>query len=220
MDEDGNGKEGKPSRREFIKGAGAGAAVAAIAVAGAEEMRALFIRGSEDKSSSGTGSSTTSSPPPPLRPVSYVRLLVNGVEYGLDVDNRWSLADVLRERLNLIGTKLGCDRGDCGACAVLVEGVPMLSCMMLAVEWQGHALTTVEGIGMPESLSAIQTSLIDTDDGVQCGACLPGIVVTSTAFLKGHPGADEAALKAALAGNLCKCGNWPKMIAGLVAVRG
>jgi aerobic-type carbon monoxide dehydrogenase small subunit (CoxS/CutS family) len=133
-----------------------------------------------------------------------------------NADNRWSLADTLRYKFNLIGTKVGCDRGECGACAVLVDGVPMLSCMMLAVAAQGHKLTTVEGIGMPEQLNSIQAALCDSD-GIMCGACVPGIVVVGTAFHKANPTATDAQWRAQMAGNLCKCGNWPHILAGLEA---
>ncbi|MGA1976204.1 MAG: 2Fe-2S iron-sulfur cluster-binding protein [Conexivisphaerales archaeon] len=133
------------------------------------------------------------------------------------MDNRWSLADTLRYKFDLIGTKVGCDRGECGACAVLVDGVPMLSCMMMAVDAQGHALTTIEGIGMPGSLSNIQASIID-NDGVQCGFCMPGIVVVSTAYLKQNPKPTDAQWRQALAGNICRCGNHLHILAGLEAV--
>jgi aerobic-type carbon monoxide dehydrogenase small subunit (CoxS/CutS family) len=136
----------------------------------------------------------------------------------MNLDNRWTLAAALRYKLNLIGTKVGCDRGECGACAVLVDGTPMLSCMMLAVESQGKKITTVEGIGGPEKLSNIQAALCDSD-GIQCGACVPGIVVVSTAFLKANPNPTQAALADALAGNLCKCANWSHMFAGLLTVK-
>jgi carbon-monoxide dehydrogenase small subunit len=132
------------------------------------------------------------------------------------VDNRWSLADTLRYKFNLIGTKVGCDRGECGACAVLVDGVPMLSCMMLAVAAQGHTLTTVEGIGMPEQLSPVQAALCDSD-GVQCGACMPGIVVVATAYLKQNPKPTDAQWRAQLAGNICRCSNYPHILTGLEA---
>ncbi len=144
-------------------------------------------------------------------------LTVNGLDYAVRVDNRWSLSEALRTKLNLIGTKIGCDRGECGACAVLVDGVPMLSCMMLAVQAQGKQITTIEGIGTPEKLSNIQASLID-NDGVQCGICMAGIVVVSTAFLKQNPAPTDLQWRTALAGNLCKCANWPFILQGLEAV--
>ncbi|MGA1976206.1 MAG: 2Fe-2S iron-sulfur cluster-binding protein, partial [Conexivisphaerales archaeon] len=167
-----------------------------------------------------TGPTTTVTGTPPGLPASssIVTLNVNGLDYTLNLDNRWTLANALRYKLNLIGTKVGCDRGECGACAVLVGGVPMLSCTMLAVESQGKSITTIEGIGGPENLSPVQAALCDSD-GIDCGACIPGIVIVSTAFLKANPGPTQPALANALAGNLCKCGNWPHIFAGLMSVK-
>jgi len=216
-------QKNKVSRRNFIVGVGAAAAVGAVAVAGAESLL---------QSSSGGGGSTktvtstvtttatttvTQTPTVVASTKSVITLNVNGVSRTADVDNRWSLADVIRYKFNLIGTKVGCDRGECGACAVLVDGVPMLSCVMLAVAAQGKAITTIEGIGMPEQLSPIQAALCDSD-GIQCGACVPGIVVVATAFKKLNPKPTDAQWKDALAGNICRCSNYPHILAGLEAV--
>jgi carbon-monoxide dehydrogenase small subunit len=99
-----------------------------------------------------------------------------------------------------------------------VDGVPMLSCMVLAVQAQGKKITTIEGIGTPEKLSTVQAALIDVD-GVQCGICMPGIVIAATAFLKQNPTPTDAQWRTALAGNLCKCANWPFILQGLEAVK-
>jgi aerobic-type carbon monoxide dehydrogenase small subunit (CoxS/CutS family) len=244
-------KKNKLSRRTFLTGAAAGAAIAAVVVAGAAEMSILST-----KSSSVTSTVTTTAPgttgtttatvtktntatatqtatqtvtqtatqtvtatttPPPLTAYSTILLTVNGKTLAAYVDNRWSLADTLRLKFNMIGTKLGCDRGECGACSVLLDGNAVLSCMMLAVDAVGHTVTTVEGIGMPGSLSAIQTSLVN-NDGVQCGFCMPGIVVTATGYLAQNSKPTDAQWRAALAGNLCRCGNHPFILQGLEAV--
>jgi xanthine dehydrogenase YagT iron-sulfur-binding subunit len=217
----------KLSRRNFIKGAAAGGAIAAVVVAGAAEITVLNNPSGTTTTATATktvtvtttpsGSQTTSATVPPTA-ISTLTLNVNGHDYTMNLDNRWTLAAALHYKLNLIGTKIGCDRGECGACAVLVNGTPMLSCMMLAVESQGKTITTIEGIGGPEKLSNIQAALCDSD-GIQCGACVPGIVIVSTAFLKANPTPTQAALKEALAGNLCKCGNWPHILAGLMTVK-
>jgi aerobic-type carbon monoxide dehydrogenase small subunit (CoxS/CutS family) len=215
----------KLSRRTFLKGAGAGAAIAAVAAAGAAEFTLLSPGGQPGVTSTVTATktvtnnttstvTTTVGGSTQAGPVSVVTLSVNGKDSVINVDNRWTLADALRLKLNLIGTKIGCDRGECGACAVLVDGVPMLSCMLLAIESEGKSITTVEGIGTPEKLNKVQASLCD-NDGIQCGFCVPGIVVVSTAFLKANPSPTDADLKAALAGNLCKCGNWTHIMAGV-----
>jgi xanthine dehydrogenase YagT iron-sulfur-binding subunit len=219
-------KQNKLSRRNFLKGAAAGGAIAAVAVAGIAEASILSNPSGSTSTITNTNTVTTTvtttipttGPVVTPTPVSTVTLNVNGKDYVMNVDNRWTLADALRLRLNLIGTKIGCDRGECGACAVLVDGVPMLSCMMLAIESYGRSIKTVESIGTPEKLSNIQAGLCD-NDGIQCGICVPGIVVVSTAFLKANPSPAAADLKAALAGNLCKCGNWPHMLQGILSVK-
>jgi len=224
-EEDANVNKTKVSRRNFLVGAAAGGIIAAVAVAGVEEMRILSIKGGGTTTTvtntvtvTTPGGTTTVTATTPPATTSVISLNVNSKPYTLNVDNRWSLADTLRERLNMIGTKLGCDRGECGACAVLVDGVPMLSCMMLAIHAQGKSITTIEGIGMPENLSKLQASLAD-NEGTQCGACASGIVVVATALLKAKPTPTEADVRAALAGNLCKCGNWPYVFQGVLAVK-
>ena len=153
----------------------------------------------------------TVTPVPEVGYTSLITLNVNGVDYALLVDNRWSLADVLREKLGLTGTKTGCDRGECGACAVLVDGVPMLSCMLLACSVSGRKITTIEGIGSVGKLDKIQQAFMN-NEGVQCGMCIPGIIVVTKALLEKNPKPTEAEVKEALSGNLCKCGNWPFII--------
>jgi aerobic-type carbon monoxide dehydrogenase small subunit (CoxS/CutS family) len=221
--EDASAKKSKLSRRSFLIGAGAGAAVTAVVAAGVAELTILQPgQGGSTTTVTNTVTSTvtTTQSVQPATPttLSTITLTVNGVDRTMDVDNRWTLAEALRTKLNLIGTKIGCDRGECGACSVLVDGVPMLSCMMLAMESQKRQITTIEGIGGPQNLSKIQTALLDAD-GIQCGICMPGIIVVSTAFLKANPTPTDADLKAALAGNLCKCGNWPRILQGLKAVK-
>jgi carbon-monoxide dehydrogenase small subunit len=153
----------------------------------------------------------TVTPVPEVGYTSLITLNVNGVDYALLVDNRWSLADVLREKLGLTGTKTGCDRGECGSCAVLVDGVPMLSCMLLACSVSGRKITTIEGIGSVGKLDKIQQAFMN-NEGVQCGMCIPGIIVVTKALLEKNPKPTEAEVKEALSGNLCKCGNWPFIV--------
>jgi aerobic-type carbon monoxide dehydrogenase small subunit (CoxS/CutS family) len=221
---DGTLEKNKLSRRNFLKGAAAGGAIAAVAVAGASEM--TLLSGQQPSSTTTvtttvtqtqTGTQTTTAPPAPTTST-IITLTVNGVDRTTSVDNRWSLAETLRTKFDLIGTKIGCDRGDCGACSVLIDGVPMLSCMMLAIHSVGHQITTIEGIGSLEKLNNVQTALID-NDGVQCGFCMPGIVVVATAYLKQNPTPTDAQWRAVLAGNLCKCANWPFILQGLKAVK-
>jgi len=157
---------------------------------------------------------TTTKTVAPAAEVGYTSLItlnVNGVDYALLVDNRWSLADVLREKLGLTGTKTGCDRGECGSCAVLVDGVPMLSCMLLACSVSGRKITTIEGIGSVGNLDKLQQAFVN-NEGIQCGICIPGIIVVSKALLEKNPKPTEDEVKEALSGNLCKCGNWPYIV--------
>jgi len=215
-------QKNKVSRRNFIIGVGAGAAVAAVAVAGAETLiKSSTSPGTTStvtKSVTATTTVTTTVTPTPASTTStLLTLSVNGVSRAALVDNRWSLMDVLRYKFNLIGTKHGCDRGECGACAVLMDGVPVLSCTTLAVAAATHKITTIEGIGMPEHLTALQGALCDAD-GVMCGACIPGIVVMATGYLAQNPHPTDAQWRTALSGNLCKCGNWVHILQGVEAV--
>jgi xanthine dehydrogenase YagT iron-sulfur-binding subunit len=198
----------KTTRRTFIKGLGAGAVVAAVAVAGVEEYRiAQQAQQAAVKPPVVTGAGLTS----------QVTLNVNGVDHLLVVDNRWSLADILREQLGLTGSKVGCDRGECGSCAVLVDGVPMQSCTLLAAEMGGKKITTIEGIGTAANLHPIQTAFIN-NMGTQCGFCAPGMIVVSKALFDKTPKPTVDQIKAALSGNLCNCGNYTLVLKSLQAV--
>ncbi len=185
-------KSNKLSRRTFIKGAAAGGAIAAVVVAGAAEMSILSQKPNgtqtitttlpgqngatstvtstvtQTVTSTPTGTNTTTQTQT-LSPTTTVNFTLNGKPVAVYVDNRWSLADTLKLKFSLIGTKVGCDRGECGACAVLLDGTPVRSCMLLTVDAAGHNITTVEGVGMPGSLNNVQNSLVN-NDGVQCGS--------------------------------------------------
>jgi carbon-monoxide dehydrogenase small subunit len=134
-----------------------------------------------------------------------VRLTDNGEPRRNRVEARTMLADFLRESLGLTGTHLACEHGVCGACTVMLDGRAVRSCLMLAVQADGADVTTVEGLSGPDGeLSAVQQAFMDAH-GLQCGFCTPGFVVSVTAFLREHPAPDEAAIREALAGNLCRC---------------
>jgi carbon-monoxide dehydrogenase small subunit len=134
-----------------------------------------------------------------------VRLTVNGKVQEATVEPRVTLADFLRERLELTGTHLGCEHGVCGACTVLVDGAAVRSCLMFAVQADGAEVTTIEGLGPPDGgLSAVQSAFRDCH-GLQCGFCTPGFVVSVTAFLRDHPNPSESEIREALSGNLCRC---------------
>ena len=141
-----------------------------------------------------------------------IALTVNGTSYHGDVESRTLLSDFLRHDLRLAGTHVGCEHGVCGACTVLLDGAPVRSCLMLAVQADGHALTTVEGLaGDAERLHPIQQAMHD-HHGLQCGYCTPGILMTMTAFLKDNPSPSEDDVREALSGNLCRCTGYQNIV--------
>jgi len=180
------------SRRSFIKGLGtAVVATATVSVTTvADEVKHLQKLGSAK--SLGPG-------PVPIT------LDVNGQELKLNVEPRVTLLDALRNHSTLTGTKEVCDRGTCGACTVLFDGQPIYSCMKLAIEAQGHAITTIEGLSTGGKPTAVQQAFVDADASM-CGYCTPGLVMSVTALLQRtpHPTADE--VRTACSGNLCRCG--------------
>jgi aerobic carbon-monoxide dehydrogenase small subunit len=135
-----------------------------------------------------------------------IRLNVNGAERAVDnVEPRQLLSDVLRERLGLVGTHVGCEHGVCGACTVLVDGRPVRSCLMFAAQAQDQAIETVDSLASADGeLSPLQTALHEKH-GLQCGFCTPGILMTMTWFLREHPHPTRAEIREALSGNLCRC---------------
>jgi aerobic carbon-monoxide dehydrogenase small subunit len=140
-----------------------------------------------------------------------IELRINGEERILEVSPLRRLLDVLREDLQLTGAKEGCGEGECGACTVLLDGAPVLSCLLPVAQAEGHEITTVEGLARAETLSPMQRHLLDAG-GVQCGACTPGLVINATAALAREPQADRARWRELLAGNLCRCTGWQKVI--------
>ncbi len=148
-----------------------------------------------------------------------VTLNVNDRPLKLNIEPRVTLLDALRNYSSLTGSKEVCDRATCGACTVLFDGEPIYSCMKLAVEAQGHAITTVEGLGAAGKLSVIQQAIVDSDASM-CGYCTPGFVVTATALLRknGQPTADD--VRTACSGNLCRCGTQARMLTAVLKAAG
>jgi carbon-monoxide dehydrogenase small subunit len=140
------------------------------------------------------------------------RVTVNGKSYARLVDARLTLADFLRHEIGLTGTHLGCEHGVCGACTVLVDGSSARSCLMFAVQADGGAVTTVEGLTPDGGLSVLQQAFVD-NHGLQCGFCTPGMLVTLTELLQENPDPSEQEVREALTGNLCRCTGY----AGIVA---
>jgi len=141
----------------------------------------------------------------------FMKLRVNGKEYGLMVDSYDRLIDVLRNRLGLRGTKEGCATGDCGTCVVIMNGKLVNSCIVLAVQAHNSSITTVEGLGTKEALHPLQETFIESG-ATQCGYCIPGMLVTAKHLLDVKPNATENDIKLAISGVLCRCTGYTKII--------
>ena len=186
---------GPLSRRQFLKGLGTSAVVSAAA--GAESVAAELHTLNEEKV---TG--------PGPQPVS---LKINGVTTSLNVEPRVTLLDALRYKAGITGPKEVCDRGTCGACTVLLDGDPVYSCMMLAVDAKGREITTVEGLAMNGRLTKVQEAFLECD-ALMCGFCTPGFVLGVTALLEKNPHPTEQEVRQACSGNICRCGTQPHIV--------
>jgi xanthine dehydrogenase YagT iron-sulfur-binding subunit len=198
-----NNKSGShdPSRRRFLKGVG-------IAGAGAALADKLLV----ETESSGAQANKT------LAGTVDVVLDVNGKRRVAKVEPRTTLLNTLRNNLEpaVTGPKLVCDLGTCGACTVLLDGKPVYSCLVLAVDAVGKKITTVEGLGTPESMNAVQTAFVDKD-ALMCGFCTPGFVTTISAYLKKNPNPALADVREACKGNFCRCGTYPRVFEAALA---
>jgi len=144
-----------------------------------------------------------------------IELTVNGVARSGTAEPRTTLADFLREELTLTGTHLGCEHGVCGACTVLVDGEPVRSCLMLAVQARGTEVTTVEGLADGDTLHPLQQAFMESF-AFQCGFCTPGFVMSTLALLREEPDADEARIREELSGNLCRCTGYQSIVEGVL----
>ena len=146
-------------------------------------------------------------------------LRINGTEHRLRIDPRTTLLDCLRENVVLTGTKKGCDHGQCGACTVHVNGRLVNSCLSLAVMHAGDEITTIEGIGQPGALHAVQAAFV-AHDAYQCGYCTCGQIMSAVALLKEPIGPKDDDVREAMSGNICRCGAYPNIVAAIQQVRG
>ena len=185
------------SRRDFLEGTGA------TVVAGA----AATALGIPVASAQQTGSITART---------AITLVVNGVRHSVEVEDRWTLAELLRDRLDLTGTKIGCNRSECGACTVLMNGQPVYSCSQLAVWADGASIQTVEGLARNGQLSPVQEAFVE-NNGPQCGFCTPGQLMTATALLNSNPSPNSEEVREAMVGNLCRCSNYNAIVEAVVA---
>ena len=172
------------TRRGFIGSVGAGAVVAATGAA--------------------APGARTDDQPAHAGGMVAVALTINGRAHRLLVEPRWTLLFVIRERLGLTGTKVSCERGECGSCTVLMDGRPRHACMTLAVEAEGVEITTLEGLMNGEELGTTQLAFLE-EDGYQCGYCTPGQVVAAEGLLRANPDPDMDQIRHGMAGNLCRC---------------
>ncbi len=192
-------KEGKErkgvSRREFLKVTGAGAALTELlsvqtteAVAAPQKLVRV-----------------------PKNQTVPVTLRVNGKIYKLQLEPRVTLLDALRNRLNLTGTKKVCNMGECGACTVLMDGKPVNSCMILAVDAEGHDIVTIEGLARDGKLHPVQEAFVE-HDAMQCGFCTPGFIMAAVGLLNRNKAPTLEEIRKALSGNICRCGVYPRIL--------
>ena len=146
-------------------------------------------------------------------------LKVNGDTYPVEIDPGRSLLSVLRTEIGLTGSKEGCDDSECGACMVLLDGKPVNSCSYLALQAEGHEVTTVEGLANGGDLHPLQRAFLE-EGGVQCGFCTPGMLVSATALLQSNPAPSEDDVRIALSGNLCRCTGYDGIVKAVLSVSG
>ncbi len=145
-----------------------------------------------------------------------IKLTVNDELHELEVENRRSLLEVIREDLHLLGTKKMCDMGECGSCTVLMDGVAVNSCLVLAVEAEGKKIDTIEGVAQGGKLHPIQEEFV-AKGGVQCGYCSPGMIMTAKAFLEKNANPSEEEAKTAIAGNFCRCTGYIRIVEAILS---
>jgi aerobic-type carbon monoxide dehydrogenase small subunit (CoxS/CutS family) len=145
-----------------------------------------------------------------------ITLKVNGIRYTVDVKPQRTLVEVLRETLGLTGTKKSCNEGECGACTVLMDGKPVASCLVLAIDAQGKEILTIEGLSKGENLHPIQEAFLK-HGGIQCGFCTPGMVMSAKAFLDEHPKPTQIEVRKAISGNLCRCTGYQQIVDSIMA---
>ncbi|OZI63570.1 (2Fe-2S)-binding protein [Bordetella genomosp. 11] len=198
----------RPARRNFLAGIGA----AGLSASAAAHLVADAAPSPADASLKNPPASGVPEGAIPMR------LSVNGQTHDVNLDPRTTLLDALREHLQLTGTKKGCDHGQCGACTVHVNGRRVNSCLSFAAAHEGDTITTVEGLGQPGHLHPMQAAFVQ-HDGYQCGYCTSGQIMSAVAMMREPWGPDDAAVREAMSGNICRCGAYPNIVAAIQDVR-
>ena len=196
-------KTGSFSRRSFLKSIGTTAVATAT-------VQAKTIAAELEKANAETTIGPGAVP---------VTLQVNGETLKLQLEPRVTLLDALRNYSSLTGNKEGCDRGTCGACTMMIDDTPVYSCMKLAIEAQGHAITTIEGLAKDGKLSKVQQAFIERD-ALMCGYCTPGFVMSVSALLKKNPRPTADEVRHACVGNICRCGTYPRIMEAALQAAG
>jgi len=190
------------SRREFLESTGA-----VIAVATASPVLKADVSSANPALADDVETGV---------PSTAIRVVVNGTEHRLQVEDRWTLAELLRDRIGLTGTKIGCDRGECGACTVLVDGKPVYSCSNLAVWADGREIQTVEGLLHGDELDPLQKAFVE-HDAPQCGFCTSGQLMSAKGLLAHNPHPTAHEVRAAMTGNICRCSNYNHYVEAVLA---
>jgi xanthine dehydrogenase YagT iron-sulfur-binding subunit len=198
-----NGTSGGLTRRRFLEGTGA----------------ALVVATAVPKLSGASPASASVVQEPAAVPSTSIRVVVNGTEHRMEVEDRWTLNELLRDGLELTGSKIGCNRGECGACTVLLDGEPVYSCSTLAVWADGRTVVTVEGLESAGDPSVVQEAFMD-HNAPQCGFCTSGQLMTATALLEENPEPTAEEVRRAMAGNLCRCSNYNAIVEAVLAAAG
>jgi aerobic-type carbon monoxide dehydrogenase small subunit (CoxS/CutS family) len=186
------------SRRSFLKGAG-------VAATGTAVLNSGLLGQASEPPSNVIGPDAAS-----------VALNINGAVKHVSIEPRTTLAEALRHELHLTGTKIVCDRGSCSACTVMLDGMPVNSCTTFALDAVDRKITTIEGLGDPEHLHPVQAAFVE-HDGMQCGYCTPGMVMSCAALLERNPDPAAADVQQAISGNICRCGTYPKVVEAVLA---
>jgi carbon-monoxide dehydrogenase small subunit len=147
-----------------------------------------------------------------------IKFILNGKSVGVEVPAHWTLLRLLRERLGLTGTKEGCGIGECGACTVLMDGMPVNACLVLAPKVEGKKVETIEGLGSREALHPLQKSFIE-HGAIQCGFCTPGILMSSKALLEGNSNPTRMEIEEAISGHLCRCTGYHQIVEAIEALK-